>query len=152
MGLSADLGQGAIAIDTAIFIYFIEEHPKFLPLLLPVFEDADRGKRVLATSAVTLLEVLVVPFRAGDVQLAERYELLLTRSRGIRMVDITRAQLRAAAQLRAITGVKTPDALQLACAIGTGCKTFLTDDRELPPIPGLRVVQLSSYLDSKEQN
>lgn len=144
MGLIADLGQVAVAIDTAIFIYFIEEHPRFLPLVLPLFEEADRGKRELVTSAVTLLEVSVVSYRAGDVRLAERYELLLTRSRGIRMIDITRDQLRAAAQLRAATGVKTPDALQLVCAIGTGCKTFLTNDRKFPPIPGLRVMQLSS--------
>ena len=33
MGLMADLGRGPVAIDTAIFIYFIEEHPKFLPLI-----------------------------------------------------------------------------------------------------------------------
>jgi predicted nucleic acid-binding protein len=151
VGLIADLGQGAVAIDTAIFIYFIEENAQFLPLVRPLFEEADRGKRKLVTSAVTLLEVLVVPYRAGDVQLAERYELLLTRSRGIRMVEITREQLRAAAQLRAATNVKTPVALQLVCAIGTGCRTFLTNDRDLPPIPGLRVIQLSSYLDSNEQ-
>jgi predicted nucleic acid-binding protein len=151
VGLIADLDQGAVAIDTSVLIYFIEEHPRFLPLLLPLFEEVDQGKRELVTSAVTLLEVLVVPYRAGDAQLAERYELLLTRSRGIRMVDITREQLRAAAQLRAVTGVKTPDALQLACAVGTGCKAFLTDDRELPPIPGLRVIQLSSYVELNGQ-
>ncbi len=151
MGLIADLGRGPVAIDTAIFIYFIEEHPQFLPVLMPLFEQADRGERELVASALTLLEVLVVPYRAGDVQLAERYELLLTRSRGIRMVDITRGQLRAAAQLRAATGVKTPDALQLVCAMGTGCKTFLTNDRQLPSIAGLRILQLSSYRDPKEQ-
>jgi predicted nucleic acid-binding protein len=151
VGLIADLGQGAVAIDTSVLIYFIEEHPRFLPLLLPLFEEVDQGKKELVTSAVTLLEVLVVPYRAGDAQLAERYELLLTRSRGIRMVDITREQLRAAAQLRAVTGVKTPDALQLACAVGTGCKAFLTNDRELPPIPGLRVIQLSSYVELNGQ-
>ena len=152
MGLIADLGRGTVALDTATFIYFIEEHPQFFPILLPLFEQADRGEPELVASALTLLEVLVVPYRTGNVQLAERYELLLTRSRGIRMVDITREQLRAAAQLRAATGVKTPDALQLVCAIGSGCKTFLTNDRQLPSIPGLRVLQLSSYLDdAKEQ-
>lgn len=30
MGLVADLGPGNIAIDTAVFIYFIEENPRFL--------------------------------------------------------------------------------------------------------------------------
>ena len=90
-------------------IYFIEEHPKFLPMILPLFRDADQGRRQLVTSAITLLEVLVVPFRAGDRILADRYEALLTRSRGVRLVDVTRDQLRAAAQLRAASGIRTPD-------------------------------------------
>jgi predicted nucleic acid-binding protein len=66
-------------------------------------------------------------------------------SRGTRIVDLTRDQLRAAAQLRASTSVKAPDALQLVAALATGCTTFVTNDRRLPPIPGLRVIQLSSY-------
>ena len=144
MGLISDVGVGNIGVDTAIFIYFIEDHPKFLPAILPLFQEADRGKRELITSALTLLEVLVVPYRTGNRALAERYEALLTRSRGVRIVDVSRDQLRAAAQLRAATGVKTPDALQLVAAIGEGCTTFLTNDRRLPPVPGLRLVDLTS--------
>ena len=138
----ASLGGGPIGIDTAIVVYFIEEHPRFLPLILPLFREADQGRRELITSAVTLLEVLVVPYRAGNRHLADRYEALLTRSRGIRLVDLTRDQLRAAAQLRAVTGVRTPDALQLVAAIGSTCAAFLTNDRRIPPIPGVRVIQL----------
>lgn len=141
----ADLGAGAVAVDTALFIYFIEEDPRFLPVILPLFREADQGKRELVTSALTLLEVLVVPYRAGNRLLADRYEALLTRSRGIRLVELTRDQLRAAAQLRAATGARTPDALQLAAAIGAGCSTLLTNDRRLPAVPGLHVIQLASY-------
>src|SRR5262245_60127884 len=148
MGLIEDLAPGTTAVDTAIFIYFIEEQPRFFPHILPLFEQADEGKRELVTSALTLLEVLVVPYRVGNTQLAERYELLLTRSRGIRMTELSRNQLRAAAQLRAATGVKTPDALQLVSALSAGCKTFVTNDRRLPTVPGLRVIQLSSYVAS----
>jgi predicted nucleic acid-binding protein len=145
VGLIADLGAGAVGVDTAAFIYLIEENPRFLPVILPLFRAADEGKRDLVTSALTLLEVLVVPYRAGNRLLAERYEALLTRSRGIRVIELTRDQLRSAAQLRAVIGVKTPDALQLIAALGCGCATFVTNDRRLPPIPGLRVIQLSSY-------
>jgi len=145
MELMADLERGPLAADTAIFIYFIEEHPRFLPLLDPLFREVDRGRRQLVTSALTLLEVLVVPYRAGNHLLADRYEALLTRSRGVRVADISRDHLRAAAQLRAATGVKTPDALQLAAALEAGCAAFLTNDRELPTIRGLRILQLSSY-------
>ena len=146
MGLIQDLGPGSVAVDTAVFIYFLEEHPKFLRVILPLLREADEGKRTLTTSALTLLEVLVVPYRAGNRALAERYEALLTRGRGVRLIEISRGQLRAAAQLRAATGVKTPDALQIVAAISTGCKSFLTNDRRLPPIPGLRIVELSSYV------
>jgi len=145
VGLTTDLGPGAVAVDSAPFIYFIEDDPRYAPIVRPLFEQADRGERRLVTSALTLLEVLVVPLRAGDRNLAERYESLLTRGRGLQLVDISRAQLEAAASLRAVTGVRTPDALQLAAALGAGCKTFVTNDRRLPAIPGLRVIQLSQY-------
>ena len=146
MGLMTDLGPGSVALDTAIFIYFIEEDPRFLPLIDPLFREADDGTRELVTSALTLLEVLVVPLRVSNRAVADRYEALLTRSRGIRLVALTQDQLRAAAQLRATTGVKTPDALQLVAAIGAGCQTFLTNDRRLPLVPGLEIRQLSTYV------
>ena len=146
MGLIAELGVGSVAVDTAIFIYFIEENPQFLPEIVPLFKEANQGKRELITSAMTLLEALVVPYRAGNRRLAERYEALLTRSRGIRLVGLSHDQLRAAAQLRAATSVKTPDALQLVAAISGGCRTFLTNDRRLPPMPGLRTLELASFV------
>jgi predicted nucleic acid-binding protein len=145
LGLMADLGRGPIGVDTAIFIYFIEEHPRFLPILEPLFQEVDAGRRELVTSALTLLEVLVIPDHSGDRLLAERYEALLTRSRGVEIAEISRDHLRAAAQLRAATGTKTPDALQLVAALAGGCATFLTNDRKLPPLRGLRILQLGSY-------
>jgi predicted nucleic acid-binding protein len=147
VGLSSELGAGSVGVDTAVFIYLIEEHPKFLPVISPLVEEADQGKRELVTSALTLLEVLVVPYRVGNRSLAQRYEALLTRGRGIRLVDVSHDQLRAAAQSRAVTGAKTPDALQLVAALSLGCKTFVSNDRRLPTIPGLRVVELSSFAE-----
>jgi predicted nucleic acid-binding protein len=148
MGLMNDIGRGPVGVDTVIFIYFIEEHPQFLQVIEPLFRDVDRGRIELITSALTLLEVLVVPYRRGDQLLASRYESILTRSRGVRIADISRDYLRAAAQLRAKTGVKTPDSLQLIAALAAGCTVFLTNDRKLPTVPGMRILQLASYLRS----
>ena len=41
-----DLKPGPVALDTQIFIYFIEEDGRFLPLVKPLFEAIDRGDLV----------------------------------------------------------------------------------------------------------
>ena len=146
MGLIEAIGEGPIGLDTAILIYLIEEHERYLPAVEPVFAAIDAGDLEAVTSGLTLLEVLVVPYRAGNARLAERYENLLTRSRGVRMLDIDCDVLRAAAQLRAAAGVKTPDAIQVAAALVAECPVFLTNDRALPAIPGLKVLQLSDFV------
>ncbi len=146
MGLMEEIGGGPVGLDTAVFIYFIEEHPRFLPLVEPVFAAIDAGPLEGVTSGLTLLETLVRPYRVGNAPLAERYEALLTRSRGIRLVDLHRPLLRVAAQLRASVPVKTPDALQLAAALAANCVAYITNDRDLPRVPGLQILQLRDYL------
>ena len=147
MDLIADLGSGPVGVDTAAFIYFIEEETPFLGPVEALFKEASAGRLQLVTSALTLLEVLVVPYRAGDNSLAERYEALLTRSRGLHMLDLSPELLRAAAQLRAVTGIKPPpNALQIAAALSAGCKAFVTNDRRIPSIPGLRILQIAEYV------
>lgn len=147
MGLSRELGKGPVGLDTAIFIYYIEEQPEFMGLVAPLFDAVEAGSVSVVTSALTLLEVLVVPLRAGNVTLAAKYEDILTRSRGLRLVEIDRALLRSAAQLRAAyRSLRTPDALQLAAALHGGCSAFVTNDRDLPTLPGLRIVKLGDHV------
>lgn len=146
MGLIDDVGAGPVAADTAAFIYFIEARPTYLPALLPLFTAADLEQLTIVTSAITLLEVLVVPYRAGNMALASRYEALLTGSRGMLLREIDRTQLLAAAQLRAVAGVRTPDALQLAAALSEGCTAFVTNDQRIRSLPNLPVVQLGNYI------
>lgn len=135
-----------MAIDTAIVIYFAERNERFIEAVRPLFAAADRGEAHLVTSAITLLEVLVVPYRAGDTSLAARYEQLLSRSRGLSLIDLSRPILRAAAHLRAVYGVRTPDAVQLAAGLSERCGCFLTNDRRLPDLRNLPVLQLSDLL------
>src|SRR5262245_60287834 len=117
MGLIEELGRGPVGLDSAIFIYLIEEDRTFLPLVETVFAAIDAGRLAGVTLALTLLEVLVVPYRHQNEALARRYEALLTRSRNLRLAGLDLPLLRAAAALRAAIGLKTPDALQLAAAL-----------------------------------
>ena len=147
MGLIQEIGSGPVALDSVIFIYFIEEHPKYLPLVGAVFSGIDAERWQGVTSTITLLETLVVPYRRQRQDLAERYELLLSRSKGLRAIEIDRPLLRDAAKIRASLSIRTPDALQVAAALTAGCSCLLTNDRDLPEIPGLKVLQLEQYLN-----
>lgn len=144
MGLLSDIGNGPIALDSSIFVYFIEENPRYLPLIDPLITAITDGHLIGVTSSLTLMETLVVPLRAGNEVLARHYERVLTKSR-LKMVEINDALLRAAALVRATTRLKVPDALQVTSAMSAGCPVFLTNDHRIPSIPGLRVLQLEDY-------
>lgn len=81
-----------------------------------------------------------------NYRLAETNENLLRRSRGLTMIELGTPLLRTAAELRARSGIKTPDALQIAAALHSKCRCFLNHDRRLPQIPDLEILQLSDFL------
>ena len=146
MGLIEDLGSGPVGLDTPPLIYFIEEHPEYLPVVRPVFAAMTEGALTGVASALMLMETLVRPYRVGNAPLAAQYEAFLTGSRGFRLEEITINVLRAATQLRAAHNIKTPDAIHLATALMATCPVYLTNDRKLPSIPGIRILQVKSYL------
>ena len=145
MGLIDDVGEGPVAVDTAAFIYLIERHPRFHPVVRTLFEKADRGELRLVSSEITLLEVLVVPYRMGDPDVAEQYAALLERGRGLTLVTADRAQLKSAAQLRAFYGLRTPDALQIGAALSHECTAFVTNDRRVRAPSRLPVFRIETY-------
>lgn len=146
MGLIDAVGEGPVAIDTSIFVYFIERRSLYLPVLMPLFAKIDDGELPAVTSDLTLLEALVIPYRAGDRAVAEEYEAILTSGRGLTLVPIDLSIIRLAARIRAATAVRTPDALHLATAVVTNCRAFLTNDRRLRSIRGLEVLQLDAFV------
>jgi len=56
--------------------------------LKALFEAIDRGAIEAVTSGITLTEVLVAPYRAGNHPLAERYEACLDRQVDRRLIDL----------------------------------------------------------------
>ncbi len=145
MGLIEAVGTGPVALDTAPFVYFIEEHPRYGPVLEPLFQAIAGGRLRAVTTGITLLEALVLPVRRNDRVLAARYEAALTGSAGLRFIELDRALLRAAAEIRAATSAKVPDALQIAGALRGGCTALLTNDRRLPGSPGLKVLRVEDF-------
>lgn len=142
-----EIGYGPVCLDTCVFIYFIEENSQYIEVVSQVFEAINNGHLTAVTSGITLIETLVVPLRAKDFKLANRYRDFLTESEGLLFLELDQYLLYQGAVIRAQLSIKTPDALQIAAAQSMNCKTFITNDRRLPKIPGLKVLQLSDFKD-----
>nr|WP_236117133.1 PIN domain-containing protein [Hassalia byssoidea] len=74
------------------------------------------------------METLVVPLRNADTFLMNAYEELLL-SGGMRLIPISQFILRQAANLRATTSLKTPDAIHAATALSVSCNQFINNDK-----------------------
>lgn len=134
------LGGNIVGLDTAPLIYFIERHPSYIAKLKPFFAAAERRDFRIVTSYVTLLEVLVHPFRIGRDDLVHEYRDILLRSQNLTAVPLGEEIAEEAARLRASFNVKTPDAIQLATAKIAGATSFLTNDETLPCPHGMSLL------------
>lgn len=82
------------------------------------------------TSTITLVEILVHPYRQEDLDAINRYYGYLTRSSLMQLIPVTSEIADQAAEFRARYGLKMPDAIQLATASEAGAGLFLTRDRD----------------------
>ena len=134
-----------VGLDTSPFIFFIEEHPDYLPIVLPLFQAIYSGQVQAVTSTITLVEVLVHPLRQGNTKVSQQYRTILTQAQGINMLAITPDIAETAARLRADFNLRTPDAIQVAAALKAGATTFITNDRGLVRLPDMRMVLLAVF-------
>jgi predicted nucleic acid-binding protein len=136
-------GASRVFLDTAPVVYFVEEHPVFLPMVEPFFDAIDQGNILGVVGPVTLAECLVMPFRTRRLDLQEQFIELLTNLEGIDSTSISEQTGVLSGRLRASYNLQLPDALQIATAIEAGCDAFLTNDRMLSRVTDLRVVILA---------
>ena len=67
--LKAIITGRLLAFDTSPLIYYIEQHPLYLPVADDLFDSIQQGNTRAVTSVLTLLEVLVHPLRRGLIDL-----------------------------------------------------------------------------------
>jgi predicted nucleic acid-binding protein len=132
----------SVFLDTAPVIYFIEQNPRYLPVLLPLFRKVDRGELRAVASPITLAECLVRPLKDRRHDLCSLFVNLLRHSRRTELCLIGADIAERGTQLRAGTGMALDDALQVSVALSRNCEIFLTNDRHLDRISELDVVLL----------
>ena len=140
--------SGVVYVDANAVIYWVERIEPYLTAAAPLWDAVDAGMAQVATSELTLLEVLVKPLHDGNAALADLYRQVVLGTIGLTPLPLTRAVLEGAARIRATHQVKTPDALHAATALDAGCVLFVTNDPGFRRIPGLPVALLSQIATS----
>lgn len=126
-----------LLVDSAPIIYILEDHRRYGPHFLPLFEAHAAGKLRFAVTTVTIAEVLTGPLAAGDEERAQRYCAVL-QSWQVVPLDIAIAQ--SAARIRASLQFKLADAVQAASALAVDAAALVTHDRDFSRLSALRVI------------
>jgi len=138
-----------VGVDTPVFIYHLEAHEKYAVLTQKIFSSMENGKWQGLTSAITLMEINVHPWRVGREDVARKYEALLMNFPNLNIIHIDRDVARIASQLRARFDIRPPDALQVAASLVVGGRGFLTNDRRLSSLQSLTdIIVLDDYAAS----
>lgn len=111
-----------------------------------IFAAVEQGDVQVVTSTLTLTEVLVHPYRYGNQALAREYSDILLHARNVRTIPVSPEIAATAARLRALHGIRTPDAIQLEVSQQSRATAFLTNDEGLEKATGLRVLVLKQLL------
>ena len=127
-----------ISLDTNLFIYFLEDHPRYGEWCASLFDLVERGHNLAVTSTVTLLELLVQPYREQKEELAQKIFALTSTYPEIEWVPVTMKD--RAAELRARYRLSTPDAIQLATAVVHKARRFYGNDRGLRRVKEIECV------------
>jgi predicted nucleic acid-binding protein len=118
-----------VFLDTSSFIYFVEHYPRYSYFCETLFDRIEAGKTRATTSTLTLLEVLVQPYRQNNEELVMKFYALLTSYPNLTWVSMTLNVADRAAKLRAEHRLKTPDSIQAASAISCGATGFICNDK-----------------------
>jgi predicted nucleic acid-binding protein len=134
-----------IGLDTAPFIYYIEDVAPYADLLDPVFGLLENRALRAVTSTVTLAEILTKPFADKNFSLADEIKFTLKSFSSLSIASVDEKLGEAAALIRARHAIRLPDALQVAAAIQGEATLFLTNDKRVKKVDAVEILVLSDF-------
>ncbi len=115
--------------DTNLYIYLFEDFGPFTDQVVVLKEKMAKRGDQLFTSALTVGELLVKPTELGNLELCRKYVHGVSASSHLISFDVEVAQLYAG--IRCDHTIRSPDAIQLACAGAARVDLFITNDGRL---------------------
>jgi predicted nucleic acid-binding protein len=130
-----------VFLDASALIYLVEGAEPLASRVRRDLSDLDLNRPAVnvALSRLTWLECRVRPLREANTVVLEAYDAFFRRP-DLTWVDLSAQVIELATEIRARTGLKTPEALQAAsCLQLGGDHLFVTGDAAFRKVAGLKV-------------
>lgn len=137
-----------VGLDSSILIYHLEDMEPYSELTEAAFAAIAEGSLVAVLSTISVTELLVQPFAEGQKDRVAAFERFVLSLPNTALIPPSYPTAKEAARLRARYGIRTPDALLLATALGENADGFLTNDAYLRRLKGegIAIVVLADYV------
>jgi predicted nucleic acid-binding protein len=131
-------------LDACAIIYLIESQEQLGQKTRLLLTQALQNKAQLIVSRLSFLECRVLPLKTKDDDLLRLYNEFF-KLPSLQVIELTEDVINVATDLRASysSSLRTPDALQLACALKGKADTFLTGDKKLSAIQEIEVLVIN---------
>lgn len=129
-----------VFLDSSALIYYFEGALPYRTAVLAALQTlkTEHPHATVAVSRLGVMECRVKPLRERQTKLLADYETFFQQAH---IVEMTADVVDHATRLRATTRLKTPDALQAACALSLpGAVSFVTGDTGFARVDGLSLV------------
>lgn len=135
-----------VALDTPVFIYQLENNPRYVGLTDRVFSWLESAGGRAVTSTITMTELLVQPYRDGDQRRVDEFYGLLSTYPNLEWIAPNLEIADAGARIRATHRLRTPDALQAATALQALASGLITNDPVFRRVKSLEVMILDDVV------
>lgn len=115
-----------LALDVGPFQVYVQGLSRYEALSMALFAHVERGRSTAVTSALTLAELLVPPYRDQDDALVQEFNVLWPTFPHLEMVPVSLAIADRAAALRARHGLDWLTSVQAATALEAGATLYVT--------------------------
>jgi len=135
-----------VLVDTNVVIYLLEGTAFFGEAAEKLFGLIEAGEMKGYLSVITVTELLVKPIRDGNLELRRKIDLFLDHFPNLKVLDVTREIAARAAEIRAGTNLRVPDAILIATAAVRGCAIVGNDLACAKKDHGIPYIYLGGYL------
>lgn len=135
-----------VCLDTSVFIYFVERHPSYYDFCDSIFRSIEEDRIEAVTSTLTLIEILVQPYRLKNDDLVLKFYSMFTTYPHLKWIQLSLDISDRAARLRAEHRLKTPDAIQIASALSVGASGFICNDAAFRKVEDIDCLVISDWM------